>query len=184
MRFVAFDITRYADRAAMMRAGFEFPYDGKEGRANEWWHAQLPNVWQYPIVYEIPAPVVVTPPKPKPQPEPEETEEDEMKPTVHILLDDNKQVLEAALGHPDFGVVEALEPYTGAGTGGRIDKGKTTLRRGYVTTRDASTIAAWLRIYSRGLGSGTSRTPLEGPGNYREILIALSAVSVELGRAE
>ena len=50
MRMVACDIARYSDREAMMRAGFVFPYDGKNGRANEWWHAELPNLYEFPIV--------------------------------------------------------------------------------------------------------------------------------------
>lgn len=121
-------------------------------------------------------------PTPKPEPvTPEEDEEDDMRPTVHILLDAKGVVLEAALAHPEFGA--DLEPYTGAGTGGRREEGATTVRRGYITTRDQGRIGAWLRMYSKGFGTGTSRTVLEGPGNYRDILIAASAVSVELAKS-
>jgi hypothetical protein len=54
VRFGAFDIRYYADRARMEAAGFVFPYDGKDGRANEWWHGELPNIRQYPLVESIP----------------------------------------------------------------------------------------------------------------------------------
>lgn len=108
----------------------------------------------------------------------EEEEEDDMRPIVHILIDSKGVGIEAALVHPDFG--RDLEPYTGVGTGGRREEGVTTVRRGYITTRDQGRMNAWLRTYSKGIGSGTSRTPLEGTGNYRDILIAASAVSSAL----
>lgn len=51
VRMVAFDLKNPTrDRAAMVRAGFQFPYD------YEPWHAELPNVKSYAIVRSIPTP--------------------------------------------------------------------------------------------------------------------------------
>ena len=48
VRFAALDVVNSA-RGAMTAAGFEYPY------SYEPWHAQLPNIYAYPLVDSIPA---------------------------------------------------------------------------------------------------------------------------------
>ena len=48
VRFAALDVVNSA-RPAMIAAGFQYPY------SYEPWHAQLPNIYSYPLVAEIPS---------------------------------------------------------------------------------------------------------------------------------
>lgn len=48
VRFAALDVANWA-RSAMIAAGFEYPY------SYEPWHAQLPNIYSYPLVSSIPS---------------------------------------------------------------------------------------------------------------------------------
>lgn len=52
VRFGAFDFRHQADIARAKAAGFIFPYP------YEWWHGEVPNVRQYPLVRSLPAPAV------------------------------------------------------------------------------------------------------------------------------
>lgn len=59
VRFAALDVATWA-RGAMIRAGFEYPYD------YEPWHGQLPNIYSYPLVTSLPstAAIAATPVRP------------------------------------------------------------------------------------------------------------------------
>lgn len=72
VRFAALDVVNSA-RAAMIAAGFEYPYD------YEPWHAQLPNIYAYPLVSEIPAAATSQPFNT------EQSEEDEMSDFYRVL---------------------------------------------------------------------------------------------------
>lgn len=138
-------------------------------------HRDLYNLYRASYATYCPGPDTVarilaaTPTTPIPAGTPEE-EDEEMKPTVHVRLNKQKQPDEWMLAHPEIG--------TDLKAGEKRQEGKTVIFRGYMVTTDEATGVAWARMYARGVGGETSRTARDG---YVTIQAAATRVSLELG---